>query len=65
VPPDGWHVAGALAAGALEQADVFPAILAYSTTANLAAARAAFESWGLDNIPNRAVMLRILQYLKP
>ena len=62
VAHDPYHVPGALAAGILEGADVLPGILAYTGAADLDSALDLFEAWGLDNIANRAVMLRILQF---
>ena len=65
VTPDGYHTGGAIAAGLLEGQNVLPAVFAHTGTNDLAQAKAVMQSWGTDNIANRAVLLRILQYIVP
>lgn len=62
VATDGYHVPSAMALGSLVSANTMPALLAYTATWTPAAARGVFESWGLDLIENRAVMLRVMQF---
>jgi len=62
--PEGWdsyHVASATAYAQVEGANMGPAVLAITGAQDLPGALSVFESWGLENIANRAYALHLLQ----
>ncbi len=65
VPDDPFHVALACAYGEEAGANMVPALLAHTGASNIQGALAVFESWGIDNIENRAGCLSKLQSLFP
>ena len=58
---DSYHVASATAYAQAEGANMGQAVLAMTGAPNLPAALSVFESWGLENIANRAYALYLLQ----
>jgi len=65
VVKDNYHVANALALAQMAGGNLLPALLSYSETGDLAAAKAQFQAWSIGNIDNRAAALSLLQKLIP